>query len=118
MSRMKCPKRYGLSDDLRTVPDDNFEATSEVNENFDASQARLHNPSSAWCASPSDVERILTISLEGKTCILGYAIQGDPSADNFVTEFKIQRKLYAVSTSFDDIATEQVVSVLFSFISV
>ena len=112
---MKCPKRYGISHDLRTVPDNNFEATSEVNENFNASQGRLYNPESAWCASSSDNERALTILLGGKNCLLGYAIQSDPSADNYVTSFKVLRKLNEVSSSFDEVASEQVVSVLFYY---
>ena len=113
MSRIKCPKSYGISDDLRTVHDEKLEASSEVNENFRASQARLHNPTSSWCAASTDTEPTLTISLGGKNCILGYAIQGDPSADNNVTELKITRKLYDSSTTFDTVATHQVVSVSF-----
>jgi hypothetical protein len=109
MSRIKCPKRYGISDDLRTAPDEKLEATSAVNENFNASQARLHNPMSAWCASPSDSQPTLTLWLGAKNCILGYAIQGDPTADNYVTEVDITRKMFE-SSSFGKIATEQMVS--------
>lgn len=113
MSRIKCPKRYGISDDLRTLGDEKLEASSQVNENFNAPQARLHNPSSSWCAATSDSEPTLTISLEGKNCILGYAIQGDPTADNNVTELKITRKIYETS-SFSTIATDRVVSYIYN----
>ena len=110
MSRIKCPKRYGISHDLRTAPDEKLEASSAVNDYYNASQARLHNPTSAWCASSSDNEPTLTLWLGGKNCIFGYAIQGDPTADNFVTEFKITRKLLESSQNFDTVATEQLVS--------
>lgn len=113
MSRIKCPKSYGISDDLRTVPDEKFEASTEVNENFRASQARLYNPTSSWCAASTDIKPTLTISLGGANCILGYAIQGDPSADNNVTELEIKRTLYDGSTAFDPVATHQVVSGFF-----
>ena len=115
MSRIKCPKRYGVSHDLRTVPDEKLEASSIVNDFYNASQARLYNPTSAWCASSSDVEPTLTLWLGGKNCILGYAIQGDPTADNHVTDFKITRKSLETSNTFDTIATEQVVSALILF---
>ena len=108
MSRIKCPKRYGISHDIRTVPDEKLEGSSTVNDFYNASQARLYNPNSAWCASSSDVEPTLTLSLGGKSCILGYAIQSDPTADNYVTAFKITRKLDEISNTFDTIATEQV----------
>ena len=109
MPRTKCPKPYGVSHELRTVPDENMKATSAVNENVNASHARLHNPTSAWCALPSDSKRVLTILLGGKNCLFGYAIQGDPAADNFVTKFEFKRRM-SESSNFDKIATEQVVS--------
>ena len=70
------------------IPNDRITASAGA-----ATDGRLYNSGSAWCGTAVSTD-YLQVDLGQSVTISGLATQGDPSADNWVTQ-------YSVSYSWD-----------------
>ncbi|KAJ8307535.1 hypothetical protein KUTeg_015619 [Tegillarca granosa] len=70
-----------------TIPDGNFEASSEMSSVRSAHRGRLMEPSGAWTAKIQNSDQYLGIDLGRTFMITRFATQGRQGSDEFVTEF-------------------------------
>ena len=80
------------------VADERLSASTEFNTTTSAAKARLNNLASdgsigAWVAGTDDLNQWLKVSLFRQINITGVMIQGRPSADQWVTKFKVETSL-------------------------
>ena len=80
------------------IADERLSASTEVDDSTGAAKARLNNLArigsvGAWVAGTVDLNQWLKVSLFRQINITGVMIQGRPSADQWVTKFKLETSL-------------------------
>ena len=80
------------------IADERLSASTELDDTTGAAKARLNNLASngsvgAWIAGTDDLNQWLKVGLFRQINITGVMIQGRPSADQWVTKFKVETSL-------------------------
>ena len=80
------------------IADERLSASTELDDTTRAGKARLNNAASdgsagAWVAGTDDLNQWLRVSLFRQINITGVIVQGRPSADQWVTKFKVETSL-------------------------
>ncbi|EDO37378.1 predicted protein [Nematostella vectensis] len=89
----ECNDPFGLASEL---PDSKFNSSSELSTSTRPHHGRLHN-AHAWCAVVNDADQYLEIALGLVRMIKSIAVQGNPTADQFVTSFALESSVVAES---------------------
>ena len=106
------------------ISDSQLSASSKLSANTASHYSRLNQPNTSWVAGTDDENQWLEVNLYRQTVITGVNMQGNPSADQWVTRYKVNISLDHFQWSFvldeyDEI--EVIVSILkldLNFISV
>ena len=64
-------------------------ASSELSANTTSYYSRLNQPNTAWVAGTEDETQWLEVNMYRQTVITGVNMQGNPSADQWVTRYKV-----------------------------
>ena len=91
MPVLPCTDPLGLQ--TGEISDAQLSASSELSANTTSYYSRLNQPNTAWVAGTDDENQWLEVNMYRQTVITGVNMQGNPSADQWVTRYKVDVSL-------------------------
>ena len=87
MPLLPCTNPLGFK--TGEISDAQLSASSELSANTTSYYSRLNQPNTAWVAGTDDENQWLEVNMYRQTVITGVNVQGNPSADQWVTRYKV-----------------------------
>ena len=88
LTNIGCDAPLGM--DSGTIADAQITASSQLDQNHAAVQARLHFKQGSWSARSNDVNQWLQVDLGSYTTVTKVATQGRNGNSQWVTQYRLQ----------------------------
>lgn len=82
-----CQEPLGMADNV--IPFSVLTVSTWLSADKTKNSARLHG-TSAWCAKTNDIYQFLEVDLGDVHLVTGLAVQGNPTADEWVTGYALR----------------------------
>ena len=88
ISIIACIAPLGM--ERKSISDNQISASSQLNGNHSATQARLHSKAGSWSPLTNDLSQWLQVDLGSDTRVTRVATQGGNAYNESVTKYKLQ----------------------------